>query len=97
MTDKDIRGPIRQYPDLCRKSGSQIGAVQKYIGSCPDCQACKGSKASRPFALKLIVTGSRNELVQIDHVALSHTIDGYSGALVMIDHFTSFEKFAFFT
>ena len=31
-------------------------AVQKYIGSCPDCQACKGSKASRPFSLKSIVT-----------------------------------------
>ena len=43
-------------------------AVQKYIGSCPDCQACKGSKDSRRFALILIVTGPPNELVQTDHL-----------------------------
>ena len=37
--------------------------VQKPIGSCPVCQECKSSKASRPFTLESIATGSPNELV----------------------------------
>ena len=50
----------------------------------------KGAKPVDPS--KFIVTGSPNKLVQIDHVALSHTTDGYSGALVMIDHFTKYNE-----
>ena len=62
--------------------------VHKYVTACPDCQATKGTKTPRIFPLKNLESGSPNELLQVDNVALSKSPHGYNGALVMIDHFT---------
>ena len=67
-------------------------AVEKYINTCPKCQALKHPSFSFQRHLTAVVSGSPNELLQIDHLKLPS--DGSSGSplgvLVMIDHFTKY-------
>ncbi len=47
------------------------------------------------FPLKNIISGGFNEIVQIGHlIKICQTRNGYTGILVMIDHFTKFVEVA---
>ncbi len=66
--------------------------VSRYVSSCLTCQASKPSKQKMKFPLKSLESGSPNELVQIDHLKLSKTKEGFLGVLMVIDHFTKFAQ-----
>ena len=61
--------------------------IKKEIKSCHVCQNQKGKAKIEKFPLKNIVTSYFNELVQIDHQKICKTESGYTGILVMIDHY----------
>ncbi len=66
--------------------------VARYINSCLTCQSSKPPKKKTRFPLRCLESGSPNELLQIDHLKLTTTKNGYKGVLMMIDHFTKFAQ-----
>ncbi len=69
-------------------------AVKKRVKVCRTCQNAKTPIGGKKFPLKNIVSGSFIEIVQIDHQKICQTKSGYTGILVMIDHFTKFVEVA---
>ncbi len=66
--------------------------VSRDVSSCLTCQASKPSKQKMKFPLKCLESVSPNELVQIDHLKLSKTKEGFLGVLMVIDQFTKFAQ-----
>ncbi len=54
----------------------------------------KSPPGGKKYPLKNIVSGSFNEIVQIDHEKICQTKSGYTGIWVMIDHFTKYVEAA---
>ncbi len=69
-------------------------AVKKWVTAWRVCQNSKSPPGTKRFPLKNIVSGSFNEIVQIDHQKICQTKTGFTGILVMIDHFTKFVEVA---
>ncbi len=64
--------------------------VARYINSCHVCQTSKFPKKRMKFPLKPLESGGPNELLQVDHLKLSTTEEGYQGVLMMVDHFSKY-------
>ncbi len=65
-------------------------AVKKWVTTCRLCQNTESPPAAKRFPSKNIVSGSFNEIVRVDHQKICQTKTGYTGILVIIDHFTKF-------
>ena len=50
----------------------------------------KFPKERMKFPLKPLESGGPNELLQVDHLKLSTTEEGYQGVLMMVDHFSKY-------
>ena len=66
-------------------------ACEKWVAACLSCQQVKDPKKLQS-ALQSIDSSEFNEVVQIDHVKISMTDNGYNQVLVMIDHFTKYAE-----
>ena len=64
--------------------------VARYINSCPLCQTSKFPKKRMKFPLRSLESAGPNELLQLDHLKLSTTDEGYQGVLMMVDHFSKY-------
>ena len=69
-------------------------AVRRWFKVWRLCQASKTPPGGKKLPLKNIVSGSFTEIVQIDHQKICQNKSGYTGILVMIDHFTKYDEVA---
>ena len=66
--------------------------VVNHIKPCLTCQQAKHPAGNLCYPLQSINSSNSNDLVQFHHLKLCKTESGYTGLLVMIDHFTKFAE-----
>ena len=89
--------PQLYQTELLFRSHDQMGhqgidkVCEKWVTACLSCQQVKDPRKLR-FPLQSIESSEFNEVVQIDHVMICMTDNGYNQVLVMIDHFTKYAE-----
>ena len=69
-------------------------SVARWINACPTCQHARTTSKKQGFPMKNIISSHFNELVQIDHQKICASDSGYTGVLVMIDHYNKLAEAA---